>query len=84
MIKIQDQRTKLTFLEANDWVCVHRYLRRKKIKAKTSFKDSQGVLNLKIDKDIQGGQFRRLIVPIQLLLKFNLKNRNSIVDIRYT
>ena len=24
MIKIQDQRTKLTFLEANDWVCVHR------------------------------------------------------------
>ena len=59
-------------------------IRRKKIKAKTSFKDSQGVLNLKIDKDIQGGQFRRLIVPIQLLLKFNLKNRNSIVDIRYT
>ena len=58
-------------------------IRRKKIKAKTSFKDSQGVLNLKIDKDIQGGQFRRLIVPIQLL-KFNLKNRNSIVDIRYT
>ena len=54
MIKIQDQRTKLTFLEANDWVCVHKYLRRKKIKAKTSFKDSQGVLNLKIDKDITG------------------------------
>ena len=64
------------------YVCTDK--KKKKIKAKTSFKDSQGVLNLKIDKDIQGGQFRRLIVPIQLLLKFNLKNRNGIVDIRYT
>ena len=58
-------------------------IRRKKRKAKTSFKDSQSGLNLKIhDKDIQGG--RSMIIFVDWLEQFScFKNLIWTIGINY-